>query len=574
MSFFVRCVFVVFVLFSPMAIFSQVVLNEVMFDSDGSEHTDEFVEILNLSETDSVVLAGWRIGDGSGEDSIVDAGEGLVLLPGQYGVILDSDYFTNSTSYDPLIPEEALVLTIDGSTFGRGGFSNSRAETVVLSDTEGRIVAQYAYSLGNPSGHSDEKIDPMLSDVPENWADSRILLGTPGFLNSVTKLRSDLRVSRVWTKPDRPRGEEEVVLWVSIVNSGTDPASGLTVDFFEDVDGDSTLDEEERIGSVTDDDSVLMSGDSIEISVVWVRPEPGMKTVGVWVDFSEEERPEDNLFLTELSIGFACGALVINEIMFDPLLDQPEWVELFNPEEMEVDLRAWKISDEDTSEAVLITDVRSVVPPSGYVVVSADSSILNVFTPGEGLFFVPNRFPNLNNDFDAVILFDPGGSVIDQVEYSGMGSGVDGFSIERINPLISSNDSSNWSWCVSMEGATPSRENSVYSQFLPTKATLSVSPNPFSPDQDGFEDVTMISYQLPMETSRVNLWIYDVRGRHIRTLLGASQSGSQGEIIWDGKNNDGWLARIGIYVVYVEGLNSASGVVVSAKTTVVLASKL
>lgn len=573
MSFSVRCVVTVSVLLYHGLTFSQVVLNEVMFDSDGSEHTDEFVEILNCA-TESVVLAGWRIGDGSGEDCIVDAGEGLILLPGQYGVILDSDYFMNSASYDPLIPEEALVLTIEGSTFGRGGFSNSRAETVVLSDTGGRIVAHYTYSPGNPSGHSDEKIDPMLSDVPENWADSRILLGTPGFRNSVTKLRSDLRVSRVWTKPDRPRDGEEVVLWVSIVNSGTDPASGLIVDFFEDVDGDSTLDEEERIGSVTDDDSFLMSGDSIEISVLWIRPEPGIKTVGIWVDYSEEERPEDNLFLTELSIGFACGTLVINEIMFDPLLDQPEWVELFNPQENEVDLRAWKISDEDTSEAITITDVRSVVPPSGYVVVSADSSILNAFMPWDGLFFVPDKFPNLNNDLDTVILFDPGGSVIDRVEYRGRGGGVDGFSIERINPLISSSDGSNWSWCVSMEGATPGRENSVYCRFLPSEAILSVSPNPFSPDQDGFEDVTMISYKLPMETSRVNLLIYDVRGRHIRTLLGASQSGSQGSIIWDGKNNDGWLARIGIYIVCIEGLNSAAGVVVSAKTTVVLASKL
>jgi hypothetical protein len=364
------------------------------------------------------------------------------------------------------------------------------------------------------------------------------------------------------------------VLWVSIVNSGTDPASGLTVDFFEDVDGDSTLDEEESIGSVTDDDALLMSGDSIEVSVVWVRPEPGIKTVGVWADFPKEERPEDNLFLTEISIGFSHETLVINEIMFDPLLGQPEWVEFFNPEENEVDLRGWTISDEDTSEAVLITNVRSAVPPEGYVVVSADSSILNVFTLAESLLFVPNRFPNLNNDTDAVILCDPGGSVIDQVEYSGMGSGADGSSIERINPRISSNDGSNWSLCVSVEGATPGRENSVYSPFLPTKATLSVSPNPFSPDQDGFEDVTTISYQLPMETSRVNLWIYDVRGRHIRTLLGASQSGSQGAIIWDGKNNEGRLARIGIYVVYVEGLNSAAGIVVSAKTTVVLACKL
>ena len=41
--------------------FSQIVLSEIMYDPAGSEHTDEFIELFNLSQTDSVDLTGWRM---------------------------------------------------------------------------------------------------------------------------------------------------------------------------------------------------------------------------------------------------------------------------------------------------------------------------------------------------------------------------------------------------------------------------------------------------------------------------------------------------------------------------------
>ena len=51
-------------------------------------------------------------------------------------------------------------------------------------------------------------------------------------------------------------------------------------------------------------------------------------------------------------------------------------------------------------------------------------------------------------------------------------------------------------------------------------------------------------------------------------------SGAEGSVIWDGKNDDGHVARIGIYIVYLEALNASKGVIVSHKETVVLAAKL
>ena len=266
--------------------------------------------------------------------------------------------------------------------------------------------------------------------------------------------------------------------------------------------------------------------------------------------------------------------LVINEIMYDPLTDQPEWIELFNPGVSNVNLCKWQISDSNTDRRILITNKNSFVIPSGYVVISQDSSIVRLFSPFDGTLFVPGKFPRLNNDFDSVVLFDSSGSVVDRVDYQSKWGGGEGFSLERINPKNFSNNSSNWSQCVSVEGGTPGRRNSIFASSFPSQAMVLVSPNPFSPDGDGIEDVAVVSYILPTKTSAVNLRIYDIHGRCIRILLGASPSGSQGSVIWDGRDEAGRVCPMGIYIVCIESLSSAAGKVAIAKTTVVLAKKL
>ena len=119
---------------------SQVVLSEIMFDAVGSDAHDEFVEIVNLSETVTVDLTGWQISDGVGFDQIVPFEVGLTLGPGQFAVILDASYIENSATYDNLIPENSLIVTIDNQTFGSGGFLNSVGETVSLVNAEGVVV--------------------------------------------------------------------------------------------------------------------------------------------------------------------------------------------------------------------------------------------------------------------------------------------------------------------------------------------------------------------------------------------------------------------------------------------------
>jgi len=163
----------------------QVVSNEIMFDPLFSDRTDEFIEIINISDSESFDLEGWTIQDQDGSDTIISSGQGTLLEPGQYGLILDPDYFAESHTYDHLIPEHTLIITINGATFGSRGLSNSAPETIILTDQEGNIMSSCTYSTDNEPGFSEEKIDPNKPDSPDNWVNSCSVHGTPGSKNSV-----------------------------------------------------------------------------------------------------------------------------------------------------------------------------------------------------------------------------------------------------------------------------------------------------------------------------------------------------------------------------------------------------
>ncbi|RMF58253.1 MAG: lamin tail domain-containing protein, partial [Calditrichaeota bacterium] len=250
---------------------AQVVLSEIMYNPLGSESHDEFIEVVNLSETEPVDLTGWRVTDGEGVDTLKAVAAGLVLQPGQFGLILDPSYFENSGAYDAIIPATSLVLTIDNTTFGSRGLSNSRAETVSLINAQGDTVSQYTYTLGNAPGFSDEKIILSGPNTPENWADSRRVLGTPGGLNSVSPREVDLAISAsdLAFSPEHPRAGETVVLSATVHNAGRSAVADFLLTLFEDVDGDSLPGPQDNIAGTFAFSNPLLPGDSLSVSAAY-----------------------------------------------------------------------------------------------------------------------------------------------------------------------------------------------------------------------------------------------------------------------------------------------------------------
>ncbi len=105
------------------------------------------------------------------------------------------------------------------------------------------------------------------------------------------------------------------------------------------------------------------------------------------------------------------------------------------------------------------------------------------------------------------------------------------------------------------------------------KFKVSISPNPFSPDDDGFEDFSIISFNLPYNISQVRIRIYDSQGRHVRTLQYSMTATTQNTIIFDGLDDAGRKLRIGIYILLIE-ISDNNGRVETIKTPIVIARKL
>lgn len=102
---------------------------------------------------------------------------------------------------------------------------------------------------------------------------------------------------------------------------------------------------------------------------------------------------------------------------------------------------------------------------------------------------------------------------------------------------------------------------------------LTVSPEIFSPDNDGYNDVVTFSYKLDKEGYTGNIKIFDSEGRHVRHLMKSELLGIEGSISWDGFSDERQKATVGIYMVFFEAF-TPDGSIVKNKKSCVLAHQL
>ena len=76
-------------------------------------------------------------------------------------------------------------------------------------------------------------------------------------------------------------------------------------------------------------------------------------------------------------------------------------------------------------------------------------------------------------------------------------------------------------------------------------------PNPFNPS-------TVISYELPYDLN-IEINIFNLLGRKVRSLLNETRPAGQGATIWDGKTENGHLASGGVYFISVQVRGPSNG---------------
>jgi hypothetical protein len=277
------------------------------------------------------------------------------------------------------------------------------------------------------------------------------------------------------------------------------------------------------------------------------------------------------------------GSVVINEIMFAPLAGRAEYVELLNTTGEEIDLGSWSLRDgDDDSGRGRLGPGALPLAPGGYLLCSPDTTLSDDYPgvpPGQ-LIVSGLRGLTLNNGGDEVVLADPGGHVVDSLAYlpSWHTPALDdpvGRSLEKIDPFSPGEESWNWGSSPDPSGGTPGRPNLLGNPASHgRRMRFSCHPNPFSPDGDGSEDATVISFVTGRPGAVVRVRIFDRAGRHVRTITQGSYVGEEGSVVWNGYDEGGKKAGIGIYVVLVEVLDGSGEEVFVAKGTVVVAGRL
>jgi hypothetical protein len=149
----------------------------------------------------------------------------------------------------------------------------------------------------------------------------------------------------------------------------------------------------------------------------------------------------------------------------------------------------------------------------------------------------------------------------------------EGVSLERISADVSTANYKNWSSASYVSGyATPTLKNSQAIDGSMEEAIISITPNVISPDNDGFDDHTLIEIKSNIGGAWSSILILDLSGNKIKQLLNADLIGSHDKIIWDGTDDRNKIVPSGIYILYAE-IISDQGQVQKIRKPIVIAEK-
>lgn len=184
--------------------------------------------------------------------------------------------------------------------------------------------------------------------------------------------------------------------------------------------------------------------------------------------------------------------------------------------------------------------------------------------------------PVYNNDKGTVVLLS-NNLLVDRFAYDAkmhipLLQNADGVSLERVSFTKGANEFGNFKSAAASVGfATPGYKNSQEPNG--EESYVKLLSKTFSPDSDGFEDLLQLDYQLTENSSLATINIFTDKGVLVKKLMKNETIGTKGNVFWDGLNENGQLAGMGIYVVTFDVFD-LNGSTKRYKNTCVLASKL
>ena len=255
--------------------------------------------------------------------------------------------------------------------------------------------------------------------------------------------------------------------------------------------------------------------------------------------------------------------------------------EFYNNSAKNIDLYGYMIADYDQEiDNHKVIEEHFILESHHFVLFTEDSAATAAaYLNRDALVFIEMDLPTFTNDASTVYILNPDSLVLDYFSYNDdmhfkLINDVEGVSLERINANSPTNIATNWHSAAESAGwGTPGLENSQNFTNPSSGLFFNVETLVFSPDNDGFEDVAIFSYEMDSPGYVANLVVYDNVGRLITRLFENELLSQSGSTTWDGTMENGEKARIGIYLLYFEVFD-LSGNVNAIKKTITLKGKL
>ncbi|HUW05398.1 MAG TPA: lamin tail domain-containing protein [Williamwhitmania sp.] len=549
----------------PFVDFGSVVINEIMADPTPAIGLPEceYVELFNRT-SDTLSLNGWHLTVGNNTASLGS----ISILP--------FHYLTLTTTSCKTQGELGNTGAVGISSFP--SLANAGA-TILLTNQIAKTISTVSYSSNwygdSPKadgGYSLEKIDANnLSDNQRNWAASNDPTGgTPGRENSVMQSNPDTQPPRILSASIA--GSDLLLLTFSeCLNPKT-----ISAEYF-------STDNQNEIVELT------LEGNPTKAVVLKFGEQFTENTIYELSIHSGITDLAGN-YLAETKVPFALTRLpqwqevVINELLFNPYPGSADFVEIYNPSTIPFnlkDLNLYRRNSEGELESLcrLCTTDRIILPNEYYAFSPSPSVVLPFYSCPKPENFFAASIPTMNDDAGTVVLTDTLGERIDEVTYSDKQhykilASTEGVSLERVNPTLPPDEPSNWQSAAQTVGyATPVAKNSCFRKFDTNTSLLSIDPEIFSPNSDGYNDVTHIRFNLSTPGWSATITIYNSKGQEVRKLLNNGLVDVTGDVVWNGLNNSNQQVGIGIYVVVAELFN-LNGEVKKQKKAVVVAGNL
>lgn len=527
----------------------DVLINEILADPSPQVALppQKFIELRNVAEF-PVNVFNWRITDGNN----------TAVLP---SVELQPDSFLIITTSSGLEAYKTFGNAISVSGFPSLNIGGSQ---LALYDAGNSLIHAMSYDLSTyrnevkkDGGFTLELIDPAYGcGGADNWiASTDASGGTPGRRNSVD-------------------GQQMAGGTIEIVQAWLAGADTLMLRLNRTVDSSLAVKKENYQLS----DGLSVAALTVEaplfnlVKLVLTAPVAAGKsyavTISGFTDCVGSTIGSKKTALFGLAEAPGPNGVVINEVLSEPTVSGGEWVELYNRGDRILDLSTLFIANRNTAgEPASVTRISTqpyLFFPGSYVLLTRDAALVIKEYPfaDASVFIRMSSMPSLPNDKGFVLIMDQQGEIIDEVAYNknwhfALIKDKKGVSLERIT-FDGPSDKSNFHSAAKDAGyGTPGIKNSQSVPAAASGVSFAVSPEVFSPDQDGIDDFLTISYSFREEGNVTNIKIFDAAGRTVRYLEKNSLSGQDGFYRWDGLDDKNQQLPQGIYIIHFESFNGA-----------------